>query len=151
MNDDLRALAEKYVRDTEALWKRINEQTQTIAKLTEKLDTLREWQNNAAKSLFQADEHAATLYRRLERYEAVIEAARAPTPGCDDCGTNDDIDGDEPLVMCAKHEKMLGPLRIDTLRNMVIDLWASCELVGAAVAALDSTDAARSALQGEKR
>jgi hypothetical protein len=59
----------------------------------------------------------------------------ANEPDCT-CDRDDDADPGGPLVLCPKHERMLRPLRWETLAMMVIDLMAKGAALRAALEAL---------------
>ena len=69
----------------------------------------------------------------------VAEAAREPSsnePDCT-CDRDDDSDPGRPVVLCEKHERMLRPLRWDTLAMMVVDFLANDTALRATLDRLD--------------
>ena len=91
--------------------------------------------------LLMAKAQEAAYEAEIARLRAIEAAARADAravpnePGCT-CGRDDDSAvGGGPLIMCEMHERMLRPLRWETLAMMVLDLLAREALLRAALEA----------------
>ena len=96
--------------------------------------------NEAGDSSFPDPDDVATMLNALPALVRVALAAKdGPAnnePDCT-CDRDDDSDPGGPLTLCPKHERMLRPLRWETLAMMVIDLMAKGAALRAALADLD--------------